>query len=130
MSWNWFYANIHQHVRKPKPIVQLNSQSICKLTSGYGFVIALNKDGKCFSWGENKFGQLGLGENLWIVNKPTLISTLPPIIDFCCGRSHTIFLAYSNHVYSCGSNTSGSIGTILTDQIKSRIRKTIDTRLV
>ncbi|KAI2802270.1 RCC1 and BTB domain-containing protein 2 [Blomia tropicalis] len=103
-------TSININVRKPKPIVQLNSQSICKLTSGYRFVIALNKDGKCWSWGENKFGQLGLGKSLSIVNKPTLISTLPPIIDVCCGHSHTIFLTHSNHIYSCGSNTSGSIG--------------------
>ena len=51
-----------------------NKIKIRKISVGAGHCLALSMVGECFSWGENDFGQLGLGkETNEIVGKPTRI---------------------------------------------------------
>jgi len=44
---------------------------------GYHHTIVLSEDGRCFVWGSNLRGQLGVGDNQ-NRNKPTLINNLIP----------------------------------------------------
>ncbi|KAI5017243.1 hypothetical protein ZWY2020_037621 [Hordeum vulgare] len=52
--------------------------------------VALNSDGRCFSWGRNEKGQLGHGDTL-LRNLPTIVSKLSKynIIAAGVGRNHT-----------------------------------------
>ncbi|XP_065219285.1 RCC1 and BTB domain-containing protein 1-like isoform X4 [Planococcus citri] len=63
--------NIHE----PKAISCLNGKKVKDFIIGEEFVIAVNEDGRLFSWGANDSGQLGLG-NCGTTYTPTLISSL------------------------------------------------------
>lgn len=71
--------------------------------------------GTCHSWGENEFGQLGLGKLLssddeaTYVSEPTLLKDLldKKILMTAAGRSHSLFLTELGQVYSAGLNESG-----------------------
>src|SRR5205085_1974865 len=67
---------------RPKAIPNLNN--IIQVATGWNHSLVLSSDGKVYSFGENQFGNLGLGDN---VNKniPTLIQTLNNISQISAG---------------------------------------------
>ncbi len=109
-------ATVRLQVKTPAPIKELAGKALAKLCSGNRFVLALTEAGQVFSWGDNKFGQLGLGKSgLGSVNKPVLIQEGlalkgEHIIDVSCGQFHVLLLSAGGHLYAFGSNVSGAIG--------------------
>mgnify|MGYP002633616922 CR=1 FL=1 len=67
-----------------------------------------------FSWGNDRHGQLGLGEKnasgKQIYALPKLCSYNIEIAKIACGQSHTVFLTPNHLVYSMGSNQKGQLG--------------------
>ncbi|KAH9520637.1 RCC1 and BTB domain-containing protein 1 [Dermatophagoides farinae] len=97
--------------KKPTLIRELSSQHLIKLCSGQLFVLALTNNGRCYSWGDNRFGQLGLSRSNSHIGKPSLINSIKdPIVDLACGLHHSLLLTVTNHLYSFGSNLTGSVG--------------------
>ena len=109
-------ATVRLQVNTPAPIKELAGKALAKLCSGNRFVLALTEAGQVFSWGDNKFGQLGLGKSgLGSVNKPVRIQEGlalkgEHIIDVSCGQFHVLLLSAGGHLYAFGSNVSGAIG--------------------
>ena len=75
--------------------------------------IFLSEDGKVYSTGNNKFGQLGLGLATNVTkNTANEITTLSNIkkISSCCGG--TSFIAYNgSKIYTWGNNDFGQLGS-------------------
>ena len=86
----------------------LSIPSDIKISCGYAHTIALTKDNKVYSWGNNTLAQLGLGHNN-SVKEPTEIN-LPNVISVSCGADHTIALTKDNKLYSWGENDEGELG--------------------
>lgn len=67
-----------------------------------------------FSWGNDRYGQLGLGEKFasgkQLYMMPKRCSFNIAIAEIACGNSHTVFLTPSQLVYSMGSNQFGELG--------------------
>lgn len=99
-------------VKRCTPVKALCGKNVIKLCSGNRFVVTLTKSGLCYSWGDNKFGQLGLSKNTTSVNKPILIESLKNVfvVDVACGLYHVLLLTNSYDVYAFGSNVTGAIG--------------------
>lgn len=74
--------------------------------------IAGDMDGRCFTWGRNEKGQLGLGD-LVQRNMPVIVDGLAnmKIIGACGGRHHTAVVAEDGKSYTFGSNLVGQCGT-------------------
>lgn len=108
------------NVNKPMKIGKVfENQRLIKLSSGLQFVLALNEHGQCYSWGNNKFGQLGQNKKLSYNYKPQLIDLQEPIADIACGLNHSIVLTKSEKIYSFGANLTGAVGNgTLIHQIK------------
>lgn len=74
----------------------------------------MDKDGKLYSWGSNRYGQLGVsGTNTYKINKPTQIHlphTLSKVSDFSCGEEHSAFLSEKGEVYTWGYGNDGQLG--------------------
>ena len=77
--------------------------------------IALTNTGKAYAWGNNEFGQLGVGsvENIF---KPKLITFFEKmrVLHAAVGNNHTIFLAsYKNeeniNAYAAGENNNNKL---------------------
>lgn len=68
----------------------------------------LIRGGDTYIWGSNKYGQLGLGDNI-SRNSPQKLP-LKNIKSISCGPDHTIALTESNKIYVWGSNDCGQLG--------------------
>uniref|UniRef100_A0A803LKA7 Uncharacterized protein n=1 Tax=Chenopodium quinoa TaxID=63459 RepID=A0A803LKA7_CHEQI len=74
--------------------------------------VALDVDGRCYTWGRNERGQLGHGDTLQR-DRPTVISELSKhrIVKADAGRSHTVVMADDGQSFAFGWNKHGQLGT-------------------
>eukprot|EP01125_Pyxidicula_operculata_P004047 TRINITY_DN1574_c0_g1_i3.p1 TRINITY_DN1574_c0_g1~~TRINITY_DN1574_c0_g1_i3.p1 ORF type:complete len:2540 (-),score=589.38 TRINITY_DN1574_c0_g1_i3:112-7731(-) len=100
----------------PQCVEFLSDKKVVKVaTKGY-FSLAITDEGQLYSFGENSYGQLGLGhkENQTL---PQLVASLSGkrVIDASAGMFHSIVLTDDGHVYSFGNNRGGQLGLGTTD---------------
>ncbi|XP_050208577.1 uncharacterized protein LOC126657950 isoform X2 [Mercurialis annua] len=74
--------------------------------------VALDVDGRCFTWGRNDKGQLGHGDKIQR-DRPTIVSELSKfkIISAAAGRSHTVVVTEDSQSLAFGWNKHGQLGT-------------------
>ncbi|KAL5214578.1 hypothetical protein ABZP36_003730 [Zizania latifolia] len=74
--------------------------------------VALDADGRCYTWGRNEKGQLGHGDTLQR-NLPTVVSGLSKykVIKASVGRNHTVVVTDDGKSFSFGHNKHGQLGT-------------------
>jgi len=80
-----------------------------EFASGTTFTIMLRDDGKVWSWGSNKFGQLGTGAKQEI-QLPEQVQSLDNVIHVAAGEAHAVALKGDGTVWSWGRNGSGQMG--------------------
>ena len=80
-------------------------------------MLVVGTNGQVYGWGDNEFGQLGLGRLLDgnvdnYVSQPALLQDLidKKILMTACGRSHSLFLTVLGQVYTAGFNEFGQLG--------------------
>ncbi|EER13176.1 uvb-resistance protein uvr8, putative [Perkinsus marinus ATCC 50983] len=81
--------------------------------------MVLLANGRVVAFGWNAFGQLGIGIShlgtspVSAISSPTLVNPPGPSVRFVsvsCGFAHSLLLADSGRVYSCGMGTHGQLG--------------------
>ncbi|XP_042453382.1 protein RCC2-like [Zingiber officinale] len=74
--------------------------------------VALDAQGRCYTWGRNEKGQLGHGDTLQR-SVPTIASKLSKykIIKAGAGRNHTVVVTDKGKSFSFGLNKHGQLGT-------------------
>ncbi|GLJ24311.1 hypothetical protein SUGI_0463850 [Cryptomeria japonica] len=74
--------------------------------------VALDVEGRCYTWGRNDKGQLGHGD-LVQRDKPTLVSGLSnlKIVKAGGGKHHTVVVAADESSFTFGWNKHGQLGT-------------------
>ncbi|MCM8784649.1 MAG: hypothetical protein NC827_00120 [Candidatus Omnitrophica bacterium] len=86
---------------------------VIKIASGWDFSVALKKDGTVWTWGDNKYGQLGDGSTI-NRNYPLPVKTemkyLKDIIDIKAGAFHILALKKDGTVWAWGDNEFGQLG--------------------
>ena len=65
-------------------------------------------EGFIWSFGENKFGQLGTG-NTTNFNVPQKIQYIPFVLSVSCGESHTLAITNDSNLWSCGDSYYGQL---------------------
>lgn len=72
----------------------------------------LNIGGKVFSWGQNRYGQLGLGTSGQSIATPQIIHSLQgiPFAQISAGGAHSFALTLSGAVFGWGRNKFGQLG--------------------
>ena len=73
--------------------------------------LALDKEGRVFSWGKGEDGTLGIGER-GTVMKPRLVTALlrHPISLIACRGAHVLALDTRGHLWAWGRNDDGQLG--------------------
>ncbi|KAM3831580.1 putative E3 ubiquitin-protein ligase HERC6 isoform 1-T1 [Vipera latastei] len=96
----------------PKEIDSLSMYNVIQVACGHYHSIALTKDGRVFSWGQNIHGQLGLGKGLPSQATPCNISSLAgiPVAQVAAGGAHSFVLSHSGVVYGWGRNNAHQLG--------------------
>jgi alpha-tubulin suppressor-like RCC1 family protein len=85
-------------------------KTFCKISSGLGTTIVIDKNGQVWGWGDNYGGQLG--DNT-IISKRTPVTILGVKKTFCqiaVGGLHTIGLDKNGQVWGWGYNNQGELG--------------------
>uniref|UniRef100_A0A2P2LUK6 Protein RCC2 homolog n=4 Tax=Rhizophora mucronata TaxID=61149 RepID=A0A2P2LUK6_RHIMU len=74
--------------------------------------VALDVDGRCYTWGRNEKGQLGHGDKIQR-DRPTIVSELSnfKIIKAGAGRSHTVVVSDDGQSLAFGWNKHGQLGS-------------------
>ncbi|ETE59098.1 putative E3 ubiquitin-protein ligase HERC6, partial [Ophiophagus hannah] len=95
-----------------RKIDALSMYNVIQVACGHYHSIALTKDGRVFSWGQNSHGQLGLGKELPSQATPCNISSLAgiPLAQVAAGGAHSFVLSHSGVVYGWGKNNAHQLG--------------------
>ncbi|KAF9168412.1 hypothetical protein DFQ26_008362 [Actinomortierella ambigua] len=92
----------------------VEDEEVCfeKVWAGEAHFLALACDGRLFSWGSGRFGQLGHGTVQADVVHPTPIEALEGlrVVDAACGATHSLALSDIGDVYAFGLNNYGQLG--------------------
>lgn len=81
------------------------------ISTGLHHSIALDMEGRVWSWGNNKFGQLGDGNEGNQKGIPSEIKNLNNIKQISAGQHHNLALDNDGFVWTWGHNLSGELGT-------------------
>ena len=100
-----------EDIRGPELNRTLSHKGLVDVVYGFEHCLALTRTGKCYTWGQNRYGQLGNG-TYEASNTPVLVESLTDktILQVCCGASHSLALTSTGEVYAWGSDTFGQLG--------------------
>lgn len=79
------------------------------VSAGSRHSLALTEDGKVFSWGWGRVGQLGLGD-FHSTSHPTVVPNLSDIIEISAGGMHSACIDKYYRCYAWGGNSNGQLG--------------------
>ena len=83
----------------PQPVEGLlEGRRVVKVDTGYAHAAAITEHGELFVWGGGRDHQ------------PTLINTVPNIVDIACGQNYTVALDDQGKVYTFGKGKTGVLG--------------------
>ncbi|XP_059433394.1 ultraviolet-B receptor UVR8 [Corylus avellana] len=95
----------------PHKLEALCDNHISQISGGWRHTMALTSDGKLYGWGWNKFGQVGVGDN---VDHCSPVQVKFPheqkAIQISCGWRHTLAVSERQNVFSWGRGTNGQLG--------------------
>jgi len=98
--------------RKLTPVKVVGITNAQKIAAGFGHSLAMTDDDKVYSWGYNRFGQLGLGDNK-DRNKPVEIKNLKNIEEVAAGDNHSLVLTQAGLLFVWGAGQHGELGDVL-----------------
>ncbi len=92
----------------PERVVKL-PDTIIAVTCGKGHSLALDNTGKVWSWGRNRYGELGNGMHK-NSSVPTVVVTLSDVVKIGAARYHSLALKNDGSLWTWGQNTFGQLG--------------------
>ncbi|MEU6934648.1 chromosome condensation regulator RCC1 [Streptomyces sp. NPDC046374] len=102
----------------PVPVQSLNK--VTDIALGCNFALALRQDGTVWAWGENRFGQLGIGstDNQ---STPKRVPGLTDVVALSAGCYHAVALTADGTVKAWGRNADGQLGNDSTQDSPSPV---------
>lgn len=93
----------------------LAGETVIAISGGINHTLALTDSGRIYAWGDNSFGQLGIGNDT-SYTLPVLVDMTgslsgKEVISVVAGNRHSLALTNSGEVYSWGNNVNGQLGT-------------------
>ncbi|XP_034874910.1 protein RCC2 [Mirounga leonina] len=100
-----------KRVEAPKLIEGLSHEVIVSAACGRNHTLALTETGSVLAFGENKMGQLGLGNQTDAVPSPAQIMyNGQPITKMACGAEFSMIMDCKGNLYSFGCPEYGQLG--------------------
>ncbi|KAJ4964842.1 hypothetical protein NE237_016691 [Protea cynaroides] len=119
------HGNFEDHLI-PHQLEALSEGFITQISGGWRHTMAVTSDGRLYGWGWNKFGQVGVGDN---VDRCSPVQVKFPqeqkVVQISCGWRHTLAVTEKHNVFSWGRSTNGQLGH--GDFIDRNIPKMIET---
>ncbi|CAL5418414.1 unnamed protein product [Camellia sinensis] len=94
-----------------RPLVGVNIRLVVSGCASF-HCVALDVEGRCYTWGRNEKGQLGHGD-IMQRDMPAVVSKLSQhtVVGAAAGRSHTVLVTKDGLSFSFGWNKHGQLGT-------------------
>lgn len=95
--------------------------TIKQIVANFSHTLLLTSEGKLYGCGDNKAGQLGLGNlpnTMYFTEIPLQLPVGVTINQIAAGKTHTLILTSEGRLYGCGDNSNGQLG--LEDRLRSR----------
>lgn len=99
-----------------------NWRSISRDLQGYNSVIAVRTNNTAWSWGQNAFGELGLGDSGVVYSLPTQIGSLTNWSVVECDGPSAIGLKTDGTIWTWGYNYYGQLGSGTTTNRSSPVQ--------
>ncbi|XP_043530291.1 probable E3 ubiquitin-protein ligase HERC4 isoform X2 [Chiloscyllium plagiosum] len=99
-------------ILKPQLLKGLSDRNIIQVACGNNHSLALTKDSQIFAWGQNTYGQLGVGMDNVSQHSPQSVISLTgmPVAQIAAGGDHSFTLSLSGTVFGWGRNNHGQLG--------------------
>ncbi|KAK1393048.1 Ultraviolet-B receptor UVR8 [Heracleum sosnowskyi] len=95
----------------PHKLHALQGEVISQISGGWRHTMALTSNGKLYGWGWNKFGQVGVGDNLdHCFPMPVTFPHEEKVVQISCGWRHTLAVTEKENIFSWGRGTNGQLG--------------------
>ncbi|XP_023645878.1 protein RCC2 [Capsella rubella] len=93
-----------------RPLVGVNIRFVATGCASF-HCVALDVEGRCYTWGRNEKGQLGHGDMIQR-DRPTVVSGLSKhkIVKAAAGRNHTVVVSDDGQSRAFGWNKHGQLG--------------------
>lgn len=92
-----------------RPVKVSHLTGIKAISAGDNHYIALKEDGTVWTFGDNKYGQLGDSSNT-SSSKPVMVSGLAGVKFISAGKNYSMALKEDGTVWAWGDNTYGQLG--------------------
>ena len=92
------------------PAVVEGANNVKHLVAGSFHTLALQDEGSVLAWGDNAYGQLGLGDITPPVTRPFAVPGLSDVVQLVAGGVHSLALTKEGAVLAWGSNFYGQLG--------------------
>lgn len=73
-----------------------------KMSCGNGYFVGMSFEDELYTWGDGKFGELGLGIHRVIVDLPTNVPSMKNVISVACGDNHSLIIDKKRNCFSWG----------------------------
>ncbi len=93
-------------------VEDFKGEKVATISCGINHSMAMTESGLAFSWGNNDFDQLGIG-NTNKAYRPTLVFMNHNVLlkKISCGLNFSLFLSRDQNLYVFGDNKTGKLGT-------------------
>jgi len=101
----------NNHVLVPYHVEGFCDEKVKAIACGLCHSMALTEGGNVYTWGLNRYGQLGhkrLKNDL--IHVPKLIEIEEKFQKISCGKEHSLLLSCNGDIYVFGRNESGQLG--------------------
>lgn len=113
----WYAAS---NPRRPELV--LNLLPIEKIAVGFHSSYALDSEGNVWSWGQNQYGELGLGHMRKVLD-PSKIESEPGFVAIAAGNFHCLAIDREGEIWGWGLNSLGRLGDLQKGEIVSAPEK-------
>jgi alpha-tubulin suppressor-like RCC1 family protein len=81
-----------------------------QVSAGHAHSLGIKTDGSLWAWGDNLYGQLGLGSEIKKQYSPFQVGNETDWVSVSAGRSHSLGLRSDGCLYAWGLNDHGQLG--------------------
>jgi alpha-tubulin suppressor-like RCC1 family protein len=126
-------CNSHQSI--PIKLKGFNNEKVVMISCGWKHSMALTECGHVYSFGNNEWGQLGIGDTVKS-NEPKFVAVISKnkcnvfIEKISCGSYHSLLLSSDGYIYAFGSNLNGELGNQKEENESSPQRIKIETKFI